>query len=75
LVRETTKVLGCAADFRVSRFRAARRRKSACETGLGSVASGEGVLGLQRGVQLSGAKTTVTNLWKIPDRATMMQLM
>ncbi len=43
---------------------------SACMTGWGTVARGEGVLNMRRAFALAGARTQVTSLWPVADQST-----
>ena len=43
---------------------------SACETGLGEVAGGEGLIGIQRAFQVSGVDSVVATMWKVDDMMT-----
>jgi CHAT domain-containing protein/tetratricopeptide (TPR) repeat protein len=42
---------------------------SSCESGAGTMVSGEGLLGLRRGFTLAGAREVVVALWPVSDKA------
>ncbi len=47
---------------------------SACETGLGKVAKGEGIVGLSRALQYAGANNIIVSLWQVADNSTSQMM-
>lgn len=43
---------------------------SACETGLGKISKGEGIIGLSRALVYAGANNIVVSLWSVADEST-----
>jgi CHAT domain-containing protein len=43
---------------------------SSCDTGVGRIEAGEGVLGLRRAFHVAGVKTLIMSLWKVDDEST-----
>src|SRR5262249_13147264 len=43
---------------------------SACQTGLGLISEGEGMVGMARALFFAGARSVIVSLWPVPDAAT-----
>jgi CHAT domain-containing protein len=48
---------------------------SACETGLGKITRGEGIIGLTRAFLYAGVRNLAVSLWKVSDNSTAELMM
>ncbi len=48
---------------------------SACESGLGKIINGEGILGLTRGFLYSGVDNLIVSLWRVADKSTAVLML
>ena len=54
------------------KIKAALVTLSACQTGLGKVQKGEGVIGLSRALLYAGAQNLIVSLWSVADKSTAL---
>ena len=47
---------------------------SACQTGLGKVSKGEGVIGLSRALVYAGARNIMVSFWSVSDESTSQMM-
>lgn len=69
---ETTESVLQFSDILGLRLNADLVVLSACDTGLGKLRDGEGIIGLTRAFFYAGASSTVVSLWKVEDQSTSL---